>query len=175
MTFRIPTCAALALLGGFALVPDAGAQTQSPSDSRNAVPAPSAIPGNNTMPGNTMQPGGTMVRPGDTPGAVPPAPGTASGNRAVPGATTRPGNDTGASPGNVGGNAVRTGDTTVGGLTPGANSFTEGQARSRIESAGYGNVTELRLDEQGIWRGRAMRDGRQVTVGLDYQGNVAAQ
>lgn len=60
-------------------------------------------------------------------------------------------------------------------LEPGANSFTEEQARSRIEQAGYQNVTELRKDDQGIWRARAMRNGQQVTVGLDYRGNIAAQ
>ncbi|WP_135470140.1 hypothetical protein [Crenalkalicoccus roseus] len=59
-------------------------------------------------------------------------------------------------------------------LETGANSFTEQQARSRIESAGFTNVGPLTLDGQGIWRGPAMRDGQQVTVGLDFRGNVAA-
>jgi hypothetical protein len=40
----------------------------------------------------------------------------------------------------------------------GANSFTEGQAKSRIESSGYTNVSELRKDDQGVWRGKAMKD-----------------
>lgn len=55
---------------------------------------------------------------------------------------------------------------------PGANSFTEGQARSRIEGAGFSAVTGLHKDDQGIWRGRATRGGQQVDVSLDYQGNV---
>lgn len=54
----------------------------------------------------------------------------------------------------------------------GANSFTEGQARSRIEAAGYTNVTDLRKDEQGVWRGQATRNGASTAVGLDFQGNV---
>ena len=54
----------------------------------------------------------------------------------------------------------------------GANSFTEGQARSRIESLGYTNVTNLTKDAKGVWRGRAMRNGKQVSVSLDFQGNV---
>jgi len=58
-------------------------------------------------------------------------------------------------------------------LEPGANSFTEGQARSRMEQAGFQNVRELRKDDQGIWRGKAMQGGREVTVGFDYKGNVA--
>lgn len=56
--------------------------------------------------------------------------------------------------------------------TAGANSFTEGQARSRIEAAGFTNVTDLQKDSQGVWRGRAMRSGAPTDVGLDYQGNV---
>jgi opacity protein-like surface antigen len=57
----------------------------------------------------------------------------------------------------------------------GANSFTEGQAKSRIESTGYTNVSGLRKDDQGVWRGTAMKDGRQVNVGLDFQGNVVVR
>jgi opacity protein-like surface antigen len=56
----------------------------------------------------------------------------------------------------------------------GANSFTEGQARSRIEGAGYSNVGDLRKDDQGVWRGQAMRNGSRTEVALDYQGNVVA-
>jgi periplasmic protein CpxP/Spy len=47
--------------------------------------------------------------------------------------------------------------------------------RSRLEEAGFQNVTDLRKDDQGIWRGRAMRNGQSVTVGFDFKGNVAAQ
>jgi hypothetical protein len=57
----------------------------------------------------------------------------------------------------------------------GANSFTEGQAKSRIESSGYTNVSELRKDDQGVWRGKAMKDGKSMSVSLDFQGNVTAQ
>ena len=54
----------------------------------------------------------------------------------------------------------------------GANSFTEGQAKARIESRGYANVTELNKDANGFWKGKAMKDGKPVNVTLDYQGNV---
>ena len=37
----------------------------------------------------------------------------------------------------------------------GANSFTEGQAKSRIEEAGYAGVKDLKKDDNGIWRGKA--------------------
>ena len=57
----------------------------------------------------------------------------------------------------------------------GANSFTEGQARARIEEKGFGNVADLKKDNQGIWRATEMKDGKAVTVALDYQGNVVGQ
>lgn len=57
----------------------------------------------------------------------------------------------------------------------GANSFTEGQAKSRIEGAGYSNVSGLSKDKDGIWRGKASKEGKIVDVGLDYQGNVVAK
>jgi hypothetical protein len=70
--------------------------------------------------------------------------------------------------------AVRMDDgTRLGGLESGANSFTEGQARSRIEAAGFSGIEGLQKDGNGIWRGRAMHGGRQVEVGLDYRGNVS--
>ena len=56
----------------------------------------------------------------------------------------------------------------------GANSFTEGEAKSRIESRGFQNVTDLKKDDQGVWRGKAMQDGKSVDVALDFQGNVIA-
>lgn len=60
-------------------------------------------------------------------------------------------------------------------LQKGANSFTEGEARSRLESAGLSNVTELRKDDAGIWRGKAKHGDKSVSVGLDYKGNMSAE
>jgi len=54
----------------------------------------------------------------------------------------------------------------------GANSFTENQAKSRIEEDGFANVSELKKDEKGIWHGTAERGGKKVQVMLDFQGNV---
>ena len=54
----------------------------------------------------------------------------------------------------------------------GSNSFTEAQAKSRIEGAGYSNVSGLIKDKDGIWKGKASKGGATVDVGLDYQGNV---
>ena len=58
---------------------------------------------------------------------------------------------------------------------PGANSFTETQARSRLESMGYSSVGTLAKDNQSIWRGTAMKDGKSVAVAVDFKGNVVAQ
>jgi|SRR4051794_13962680 hypothetical protein len=57
----------------------------------------------------------------------------------------------------------------------GANSFTEGQAKSRIEANGYANISELKKDDQGVWRGKAQKDGKTVEVSLDFQGNIIAR
>lgn len=58
----------------------------------------------------------------------------------------------------------------------GANSFTESQAKSRIEAAGYSNVSALVKDKDGIWRGTATKNGTPgVPVALDYQGNVVSR
>jgi hypothetical protein len=57
----------------------------------------------------------------------------------------------------------------------GANSFTEAQAKARIEEAGYTEVSGLKLDDKGVWQATAMKDGKSVSVALDYQGNVTAQ
>ena len=60
-------------------------------------------------------------------------------------------------------------------LEKGANSFTEGEARSRLEKSGFKDAKNLMKDGDGIRRGTAMHDGKQVNVGLDFKGNVAAQ
>jgi hypothetical protein len=56
----------------------------------------------------------------------------------------------------------------------GANSFTEGQAKSRIEEAGYTAVSGLKKDDNGIWRGKATKGGATTDVSIDFQGNVNA-
>lgn len=56
----------------------------------------------------------------------------------------------------------------------GANSFTEAQAKDRIEKAGYTGVTGLKLDDKGVWQASATKDGKPVKVSLDYQGNIVA-
>jgi hypothetical protein len=57
----------------------------------------------------------------------------------------------------------------------GANSFTQTQAQDRIEKAGFTNVTGLKKDENGVWRGAASQGGKTLAVALDFKGNVVAQ
>ena len=57
----------------------------------------------------------------------------------------------------------------------GANSFTENQAKDRIQKAGFSEVKGLRKDDQGVWRGSAKKGGKQVNVSVDFRGNVVAQ
>ena len=57
----------------------------------------------------------------------------------------------------------------------GANSFTEAQAKERIEAAGFTQLEGLMLDDKGIWQSKAMKDGKSVAVSMDYQGNVVSK
>ena len=57
----------------------------------------------------------------------------------------------------------------------GANSFTESQAKSRIEAEGFSNVSDLKKDDSGVWRGKASKGTQSMNVSLDFQGNVLGQ
>ena len=120
--------------------------------------APSQPDRTTTTPGVTTAPGATM-----TPGTT--APGARTGTT-----TTPPRADT-TPPAATIDNGTRTSAAPV----AGANSFTEAQAKNRIEAAGFTGVDQLQKDDQGIWRGRAQRNGQQVSVSLDYQGNVSTR
>ncbi len=54
----------------------------------------------------------------------------------------------------------------------GRNSFTEGQAKSKIEQAGYTQVSNLKKDDNGVWRGKASKGGSATSVSVDFEGNV---
>ncbi|QDG94394.1 PepSY domain-containing protein (plasmid) [Rhizobium sp. NIBRBAC000502774] len=57
----------------------------------------------------------------------------------------------------------------------GANSFTEAQAKERIEKAGYTGVKDLKKDDKGVWMASGMKGGKAMAIALDYQGNVVAK
>lgn len=72
--------------------------------------------------------------------------------------------------------ATGTGDSnTTAAPVAGKNSFTEGEARDRLEKHGYTAVSGLMKDDQSIWRGTATKDGKSVAVAVDYQGNIVAK
>jgi hypothetical protein len=99
---------------------------------------------------------------------------TTTTNNAPASTTTAPTqNDTTANRNGPSNPAVKTSEgNNPGAPVAGANSFTEGQAKARIEARGYANVTGLAKDTNGFWKGKAMKDGKPVNVTLDYQGNV---
>lgn len=80
---------------------------------------------------------------------------------------------TGAHPGTTTRDMTSDKQASAGGLV-GANSFTEGQARSRLEKDGYSNVSGLAKDKDGVWRGRASKGSHEQAVGVDYKGNIVA-
>lgn len=57
----------------------------------------------------------------------------------------------------------------------GHSSFTEAQAKGRLTKAGYTDISNLKGTKSGAWQGMAMKDGKKVTVTLDYKGNVTAR
>jgi len=59
------------------------------------------------------------------------------------------------------------------GVSPGANSFTEAQARSRLRRNGYAQVSQLTKDQDGIWRGSATKSGSPVHVAIDFKGHIS--
>jgi hypothetical protein len=56
----------------------------------------------------------------------------------------------------------------------GANSFTEGQAKSRIEANGFTNVSDLKKDDAGVWRGKASKGSQTMSVS-EYDWPVVAR
>jgi len=54
------------------------------------------------------------------------------------------------------------------------HALTADQAKARIEANGFSNVSELRRDTLGIWRGKAEKDGLMVDVTLDRDGNASS-
>jgi hypothetical protein len=60
-------------------------------------------------------------------------------------------------------------------LESGANSFTEAQVRERFGRMGFGEIRDLKKTDQGVWEGIATHAGKEVRIGMDYRGNVAAR
>ena len=87
-------------------------------------------------------------------------------------AQTVPANNSTTTPAVAHGNAD---SKTTAAPVAGKNSFTEAQAKDRLEERGYTAVRGLKKDDQSVWRGTAMKDGKSVGVAVDYQGNIVGQ
>jgi hypothetical protein len=57
----------------------------------------------------------------------------------------------------------------------GANLITESQAKDHATARGFANVSALRQDDNGIWRGTGNYAGKTVEIAIDYKGNVVAK
>jgi hypothetical protein len=47
-----------------------------------------------------------------------------------------------------------------------------GEATKQIEAKGYTQVSNLKKDANGVWRGMATKNGQSGPISVDYQGNV---
>lgn len=79
-----------------------------------------------------------------------------------------------ATPGAPGNAALKAPHAMRSTLTKGHNSFTRGQARKRMQKAGYTSLTGFSKDKDGVWHAHGMKDGAQAEVAMDYQGNVSS-
>lgn len=55
---------------------------------------------------------------------------------------------------------------------PGINMMTEMQVREKMMESGYTSIQTLTKSSDGIWMGTAMKDNKQVSVMLDYKGDI---
>ena len=154
-------------LGMIAMLACGGAVAQTPATKSNGTVY--IAPGNP----NTVGRAGSVV--GVVPGEATPAPhgsmSTFGGRFGTEGPRSDVNNNSPTQP------AVTTSDAnrkTATAPVPGASSFTIGEARRRIEAGGFSKVSGLQKDHDGIWRGKATRNGTPVSVYCDYQGNVGA-
>ena len=139
-----------------------------------ACAQPATAPGHSpgTGPAVSSPATGTTARPVPATGSSATA-GTPTGTpgAAVPGASRADAGKAAAS-GDTN-QAIATTSANADQPAKGANSFTEGEARRRIEAAGFSDVTGLAKDADGVWRGKARQKGGNTTeVWLDYKGNT---
>lgn len=90
-----------------------------------------------------------------------PNPGTPlSPSATQPGGATQPGSST------------QSGAQNLPGSQTGAQVGTEAQAKSKIESEGFSNVTELKKQNDGKWTAKAMKAGKSSQITLDTNGRI---
>ncbi len=130
-----------------------------------------------TLLAGTAMAQGTATTPGNTaPGATSnaPIPGVSSNTGATPN-TGLVGRNSGTAASGDRNQAVTTTDANAPQPARGSSSFTQAQARRRLERNGYQGVSALAKDRSGVWRGTASKDGQPLQVWLDYKGNTGQQ
>jgi hypothetical protein len=175
MTRILAAVAVLGILGAGTAFADS---TTDPASNAATSPNPNAV----TIGTNSAAQDTTPNSPPNMPSAVNDAPKPAGQIDSSPGSATEssaanPSADTMApnSAATVGRTDMSPDSKTAAAPLPGANSFTQAEALSRLEAHGYTAVSELQKDDQSIWRGKAMKDGKPVDVALDYRGNIVAE
>jgi periplasmic protein CpxP/Spy len=84
------------------------------------------------------------------------------------GTTTAPSTATGAT---VGQTKADPGAASSGTSAP----MTEAQVKQKLEKDGYTKVTGLKEEKDGTWMGKAMHEGKEVSVDVDQKGMVTAK
>jgi len=54
----------------------------------------------------------------------------------------------------------------------GDNKFSQDEAKAKIAEQGFSEISELKKSDDGIWIGKAQREGGSFEVALDFEGNV---
>jgi hypothetical protein len=110
-----------------------------------------------------------------------PAPPASDVAAAAPAAPAAPPVDASASSGGVVSPPASNGalntdaNTTAPQQAAASNSFTKSQAKGHIENAGYSDVSGMTKTPDGMWVGQAKKDGKPVTVSVDFKGAVSAK
>ena len=122
--------------------------------------------------GTTM---GTSASGTTAPGTTPmrPMTGTTMGAATATGTPDAGSNAAAATGNNI--QAVATTAANASMPAKGKNSFTMNQARIRIQARGFAQVTNLRKDSDGVWRGKGQKNGATADVWVDYKGSVGQQ
>lgn len=60
-------------------------------------------------------------------------------------------------------------ETAAGSPAARGNLFTENQARVHLSRLGYVGISRLTKDENGVWHGYALKDGKPRTVAVDIK------
>lgn len=165
----------LAALGtASAMAAPSASPTQAAAAPAQPVPTPASPAPVPTPPASALPASAPVVAA--TPGApVPAVPGGRTGAGTAPAAGLVDRNTGAADAAGDRNQAVATTAANAPQPAKGANSFSRGEARRRIERAGFTAVTDLQKDGGGVWRGHGTKDGSSVGVWLDYKGNVGQQ